>query len=410
MISLCTPLWGTDKFRLQTVRVIGSHRFQEADLKAALGLQTGTMVDIDMLKQAADRLMQTGVLGGLKYQYVPLSTGIEVEYVVTDSNDFLPCRYDNIVWIDADELTKAVHEKIPLYDGNAPQSGKLLDDVSQAISQVLATHGVATSVRYEMHTPAVGKPIDSVFFVSDSVKPKVREISLPGADFLSQQERAENTKRLIGDDYSTSNIRSSLFNGLSFLYGAKGYVRMSVGEPQPKVVGDPQQGNVSVTVPITQGEQYRWESLTWDGNSAVPSGDLDKVVSFRSGEIVDSVKLDMQLGQVQRTYKRMGYEGIRILRTASYDDQKRTVAYQITVKEGDLFRMGTVQMAGLDPPIVDKLQKNWKLKPGDAFDDQYPAAFVQQNAGLISSHGHAATVDIRAVPTAEKTINVTLNF
>src|SRR5690348_1217562 len=135
VVGCCTSLWAADKVRLQTVRVIGSHRFQEADLVAALGLQTGTMVDIDMLKQAADRLMQTGVLSGLKYQYVPLSTGIEVEYVVTDGNDFLPCRYDNIVWIGADELTKAVHEKITLYDGNAPQSGKMLDDISQAISQ-----------------------------------------------------------------------------------------------------------------------------------------------------------------------------------------------------------------------------------------------------------------------------------
>jgi outer membrane protein assembly factor BamA len=72
-------LFAQTSFRLQSVRVVGSKRFSEQDLIAALGLKTGTMVDLDTLKQAADRLMQTGVLANLEYRYTPLSTGLQVE-------------------------------------------------------------------------------------------------------------------------------------------------------------------------------------------------------------------------------------------------------------------------------------------------------------------------------------------
>ena len=52
------------------------------------------------------------------------------------ATDFLPCHYDNIVWMPPDALTKAVHDKAPLYSGEAPTSGELLDQIAQAISDV----------------------------------------------------------------------------------------------------------------------------------------------------------------------------------------------------------------------------------------------------------------------------------
>jgi outer membrane protein assembly factor BamA len=86
-------------FRLQTLRVTGSHRFREEELVAALGLRPGNQVDLSALKKAADQLMQTGALATLNYTYTPLSSGIVVEYQVIDAAEFLPCRYENIVWV-----------------------------------------------------------------------------------------------------------------------------------------------------------------------------------------------------------------------------------------------------------------------------------------------------------------------
>ena len=43
-----------------------------------------------------------------------------------------------------------------------------------------------------------------------------------------------------------SRVRESLTNGLFFLYGNKGYLRVEVGEPLAKLTGDPQQALVAV--------------------------------------------------------------------------------------------------------------------------------------------------------------------
>ena len=133
--------------------------------------------------------MQTGVLASLEYKYTPLSTGIAVEYDVTDATGFLPCHYDNIVWIGSEDLTKAVHEKVPLFNGEAPTSGELLDEVSGAISEVLAKAGVVTKVRYELHTHGINGPVDAILFVSDTIRPnpKVQEMTLAGATRMTPE-------------------------------------------------------------------------------------------------------------------------------------------------------------------------------------------------------------------------------
>lgn len=397
-------------FRLQAVRVVGSKRFRQEDLVAASGLKVGSTVDLDALKQAADRLMQTGVLASLQYQYTPLSTGIQVEYTAIDAPDFLPCRYDNIVWIGADELTKAVHDKVPLYDGSAPTSGDLVDQIAQAISEVLAKSGVVTKVRYELHTRGMNGPVDALSFVSDTVKPKVQEITLVGANLLSPQERAENTKRLIGDFYSATEIRESLTNGLFFVYGNKGYLRLQVGEPEAKVVGDPQQGLVAVTVPVTEGAQYRWQGIDWTGNNAIPTADLQKLAPVRAGTVVDHGTFDMDMDAIHKAYTSKGYLAVKLQRTPDFNEQDHTVTYAIHIAEGDQFRMGTLQITGLDPTVIAELEKKWKLKPGEPYNQEYLSSFLHENSALINGHGRSRTLKTMMSPTADKVVNVSMQF
>jgi len=410
VLAVCATLLAQEKFRLQTVRVTGSQRFREEDLIAATGLKPGDTVDLETLKKAADQMMASGALASLQYKYTPLSSGLLVEFTVADGADFLPCRYENIVWISGSELTKAVHERVPLYDGEAPSSGELLDQVKQAITDILAKRGILTIVRYELHARGVGGAIDAISFVSDSVRPKIQEITLTGATLLTPQEKVDNTKRLIGDEYTATSLHDSLMNGLFFIYGNKGYLRMQVGEPEAKLVGDAKQNLVAVTVPVTEGAQYRWKSLSWTGNSAVPAAELDKAVSLRPGDIADHSKLDLAMSQAQRDYKKRGYLAAKLQRTPSFDDSDHTVSYQIKVTEGEVFRMGTLHIGGLDPVALDKLQKNWKLKAGDPYDAEYLQSFLRENVALINGNGRAKTVKVQQTPTPDKHVNVILEF
>jgi hypothetical protein len=94
------------------------------------------------------------------------------------------------------ELTTEVHELVPLFNGETPTSGTLVDQVAEAISAVLERHGVTTKVRYELHSRGIGSPVDAILFVSDTVKPKVQEVILSGANLLTPKETMEKPSGL----------------------------------------------------------------------------------------------------------------------------------------------------------------------------------------------------------------------
>ena len=410
LLLASSSVFAETTFKLQTVRVIGSQRFREDELVAALGLGLGNEVNVDMLKKAADRLMETGALAKLEYKYTSLSSGVSVEYQVSDASDFLPCRYENIVWMGSQELTTEVHELVPLFNGETPTSGTLVDQVAEAISAVLERHGVTTKVRYELHSRGIGSPVDAILFVSDTVKPKVQEVILSGANLLTPGEKMENTKRLVGDDYLATRVRESLANALGFLYGNRGYLRLQVGEPQPVFVDNPQTGLLRVTVPVNEGAQYRVKSIAWSGAAATPAGTLDKLLQLHQGEIADQSKLDLSLAAVLKSYRSVGYMTAKVQPVANFTDNDHSVAYDLKVTEGDLFHMGNLSMQGLDPSVLQKLQKNWKLTRGDVYNGEYVQSFVKQNAALINGNGRPKSVKIQQIAQPEKVIDVTIDF
>ena len=134
------------------------------------------------------------------------------------------------------------------------------------------------------------------------------------------------------------------------------------------------------------------------------------MVPVRPGEVVDHGKLDMELSGVHKAYTSKGYLAVKMQRTPTFNDPEHTVTYAIVLAEGDLFRMGTLQITGLDAGTAAELQKKWKLQPGDPYDESYLAAFLHDNAMIINSHGRPRTVKATQARTEDKKVNVALQF
>jgi outer membrane protein insertion porin family len=235
-------------------------------------------------------------------------------------------------------------------------------------------------------------------------------MTLAGAARMTPEEKTENTKRLIGDDYSAARAHDSLATGLAFLYGSKAYLRVKVGEPEAKIVGDPLQALVAVIVPVTEGAQYRLKSIAWSGNSAISTSELEKPVLLQAGDLADHGKLEIELQDAQKDYRAKGYLVAKIEPVPTFSDEDHTVSYQMKVTEGDLFHMGDLRMTGLDQGAIDKLKKNWKLNRGDVYNGEYLKTFLRDNASLINANGRAKTIKVQQNPTAEKSVDVTLQF
>ena len=92
------------------------------------------------------------------------------------------------------------------------------------------------------------------------------------------------------------------------------------------------------------------------------------------------------------------------------DDKLHKVDIAIVLEPGPRYTMGKLEIAGLDLFSEPVIRKMWGLKPGDAFEPQYPDSFLKdvRDQGLFDNLGKTtATPDI---DEKQHVVNVKLVF
>ncbi len=405
LVLFLTRLCFAGDAKLLAIRVSGSRLFTEDEVAKASGLQVNQEIGPAEFKNAADRLAATGAFSQVGYKYGPLGNGMFVEFEVEDAPEFLPVRYENLVWWSDDELTNALHQRVPLFHGRLPSGGGIVDQVTAAISALLTERGVNAQARMRLHSAGPGKPIDAVSFYVDGVTLPVKEINVVGTSIATEAQTT--LKSLMDVGFDRAVVEDSARYKLQTLYRGKGFLKAQFDSPQVRLLGDPRNPQIGLTFHVQDGLQYHFGDLRFTGNSVIAEGDLRKfVANCARGEVANFNTLLFDLKAANDDYFKRGYMESKIQVTPTYDDSAKAVDYDLNVVEGRLFHMGRLEIAGLDPQTTEKLMGRWKLKPGDAYAQDYPPQFIRENGAVL----HARPAKIIETNRPDATVDLRLEF
>src|SRR5579871_699649 len=121
------------------IHATGSSHYNDAQIADAAGLKVGDRVSRDDLQAAANRLGQLGVFSRVNYRYTPLKgtkDRVTLEFQLEDG-PVVPVTFDNFPWFSDEELSAAIREQIPFFDGSAPRDGAILDTITAVLSNQL---------------------------------------------------------------------------------------------------------------------------------------------------------------------------------------------------------------------------------------------------------------------------------
>jgi outer membrane protein assembly factor BamA len=405
--------------KLIAINVKGNDRYPAPDVIAASGLKLGDPATEEDFKRTAEHLGETGAFSNIVYSYSYSSAGTKLDLQVTESDKIVPAEFENFVWLGDKELVQQLHQYIPLFNGYLPISGNITDQVADALQALLVQRGSKGRVDYLRAGPE-SKPIDSIRFSVSNVEIRIRNVEFPGAAPADLPRLTTAAKKLQGDAYLKSKV--SLFADYNLLpiYLERGYLQARFAPPQAKLVASAA-GNrdendsageveVDVTLPLQAGRQFNVSEITWAGNSALPKDKLSPLIHLPGGEPANAVQLKADLESVQKLYKSRGYMAVEVQAVPHLDDTSGTASYQLKVQEGDLYRMGDVEIHGLDSRTTDRMRLAWALHEGDPFDASYPQRFLQETGRLVSPNIHWEISIHESVNQKEKTVDVELRF
>ncbi len=376
--------------KLVAIRVVGSQEFTEAEVSRASGLKVNQVIGPAEFKNAADRLAGTGAFASVGYKYGPLGNGMFVEFDVEDAPSFLPVRFENFVWFTDAELNASLKERVPLYHGRLPEGGQIVDDVTAALTAVLAERGINGRTNMRLYSPGMGKPIEAISFVAEGPKLAVHNIEFTGESQVAVSELKQAVSTVIGSPYERGSIEETIFFRLQPLYLNKGFLKASIEQPATALSGSASDPDVNVTVVVHEGLQYKLGEIRWSGMTLMNSGELAKPIKCTAGKPLNLPLLLNGLRQDAEAYGAKGYLETKFNLKPAYDDNRQVVDYEVAVVEGRQFKMGHFEVSGVDAKDAERISKSWKLKPGDPFESRYEDQFVKDNAMLM--HGRPAKI------------------
>ncbi|MGC2399127.1 MAG: POTRA domain-containing protein, partial [Acidobacteriaceae bacterium] len=403
--------------KLIEVKATGSKRFTQGEVAAATGLMAGTTVDDETFRKAARQLGETGAFDAISYTFSYSEAGTKLVFKVTDAEKFVPVHFADFVWFSDKELLQKVHERVPLFNGELPTTGRLPDQVSDILQAMLVENGIPGHVEYLRNSGKDGQLAEIDYSVSN-VTIRIRNIEFAGAgkDELELLEAAG--KKLSGRDYSRALLASFTQHAVLPAYHDRGYLKAACSAPQPKVIKAvvPEEGDqetittVDVALSITPGIQYKLKGWTWSGNKNIPTNELQPLLHAKMGKPASTVQLEDDLRAVQELYGSRGYVTATIKADAQYNDEASTVDYLLLVTEGPVFHMGELEFRGIDNALTARLREAWKIRPGDVYDATYLKGFLVQARKLLP-----ASMDWEVAPhvtamARDKTVDVDLQY
>jgi outer membrane protein assembly factor BamA len=354
---------------LREVHAEGVKKIAEAQLVALTKLEIGSMVGRPDLQAAADNLVKSGLFAKVNYNFQTHSDGVVVTFHVEESPR-IPAYFDNIPWFSDSELGDAILKQLPFFDGTLPEGGSAVDQASDSINQFLAAHGMHVAVDHQVQPNPLGDGSVQAFQLQGAAL-LISKLEFSDPALASSRVIQAHLSEIVGKPYSRMAIEVFLSEQVRPVYLSQGFLKAKLGPPEVRLTGNPNQKlseQIPVFVPVVQGPVYHWKGGQWSGNSALSTFTLSGALGLKSGDVADGMAIEAGWDRVREEYGQRGYLEAKVDPVASFDDQARTVSYDVKVEEGKQFRFGSLVLTGISITGEKRLKETFPVQAGEFFD------------------------------------------
>jgi outer membrane protein assembly factor BamA len=125
--------------------------------------------------------------------------------------------------------------------------------------------------------------------------------------------------------------------------------------------------------------------------------------------VANAVEADRDIEALKKLYGTRGYVGIEIHPTPEIDDADSSVKYVFQFQEGSIYKMGDLEVRGLDSKATERMVAAWRLLSGETYNSGYGKQFLDSIATLYPADQWK--ISLRESPEdQDKVVDVSLHF
>jgi len=372
---------------VRDIKFQGNAMLPDETLRYYLGLETGQPLDENQLNENIRELWNRSLLDDLQVEATPAAasssgeTGVNLVITIKERPVLRSISYEGLKRVAKTDIQdKLATQRIRIREGEPMSLGEL-QRVKALIEELYAEKGYRfAQAHYTVED--VGSPNEKrvIFTVDEGDRVRISEIEFEGNSVFNDvtlQWQMKNTRQsgpitrvLKKDIYDPAKLQEDL-DQIRKLYRGAGYKNVVIGEPQLEVrAKNPDAANAKdqkrrlfLTVPIEEGERWKFGEITLEGNKVYTDQALLRVFKNNPGGWLRQKMVDDGVKAISDLYHNTGYIYARV-DPELVEKPGQVADVVVHISESDQFKVGRIEFQGNDRTMDKVLRRELRVFEG----------------------------------------------
>lgn len=383
------------------IEVKGIRRIEEGAIKAKLSQKIGEALSQEKTTEDIKAIYKMGYFDDVNVSLEPFEGGIKIIYNVKEKPTIIKVdfqgnkEYDDKRLKEQVAITPGSIADITLINDNALKLKNYYEDEGYYLAKVV---------------PIINKTdqgeVVVTYQIDEGGKVKIKEIRIENNKAISASKikKAMKTKErgmfsfVTGSGYYKKEEMKTSLEQIRDLYYDNGYLKILVGDPVIKLTAD--QKGMTITIAVSEGEQYIVSSVIIKGNKVFTEEELKKLIKLTPGKPFSKAVMKKDVTALSDKYADNGYALVAINPDLDPSDEKKQVGVIYQVGEGDKYKIGKIEISGNTKTRDKVIRREVRVDEGDTFN----ASALKRSYERLNNLNFFETVDIATKPRPEEKI------
>jgi len=365
---------------IQSIEFKGLKALSEDTVRYYLGIEPGQPLDEDAINRNVKQLWERNLVDNVVVESVPTPAGIRLVITVEERPILRSIEYEGLKRISKTDLQdKLTTQRIRIREGEPLSLGEL-QRVKTVIQDMYGEKGYRfATAQYAVQDIGPNEK-KVVFTVDEGNRVRISDIGFEGNTVFNDlrlrwsmkqtKETGPITRFSKKDIYDPAKLQGDL-DKIRELYRGSGYKNVVIGDPKVEVRAlkpdavdtKDQKRRMFLTIPIEEGERWKFGQVTIEGNQIYTDQALLRAFQNKGGGWLRSKVVDEGVKQISDLYHNTGYIFARI-DPELVEREGRVADVVVHVQEGDQFKVGRIEFQGNDRTKDKVLRRELRLYEG----------------------------------------------
>ncbi len=366
--ALCPAILMADNEKINDIVITGNESRETASILPLLKSKVGDTFSPEKTNEDVKTIYRIGNFKDVQVETVKTDKGLSLLFTVVEKPIVRGVSIIGNKEIARDKIQDAIALK-----NNSFYSSELLAKSIKKIKTMYADEGYYLA-EVDSTTRKSGKNgVRVTFSIKEGDKVLIKNISFVGNKVFSQRQlrKQMETKEkwflswITGSGTYKEDVLKNDVNRIADLYYNNGYINVKVGEP--KVTLLPDKSGLSITIGITEGDQYRTGTIGFKGDLLESKDVLQSKVKLKTGEIFSREVLRGDVFTLTDVYADKGYAFANVSPLSKINPEKKTVDITFDFDKGKKIYIDRINISGNTKTRDKVIRREFRLAEGDLY-------------------------------------------